>query len=177
MLQRKQSLFLLLAAVALALCFSFPIATYHATTAWGTQAEGVLNLVAKANPAMMDQVAAGEEVMMSQKEYFNTWPLLVLTLLVQAIAVVSIFLFKNRVRQMKVVAVAFLLCVVEIFLTFIWAVDAYGNVMTEVLKCGEMTVSYGVGTWCPIAAAVLLFLAQRGIKKDEEKVRAADRLR
>jgi C4-dicarboxylate transporter len=45
------------------------------------------------------------------------------------------------------------------------------------MACTEVHVTYGVATWAIIAAVVLMFLAQRFIKKDEEKVRAADRLR
>ena len=37
--------------------------------------------------------------------------------------------------------------------------------------------SLSICAWLPIATALLLFLAQRAIKKDEQKVRAADRLR
>ena len=45
------------------------------------------------------------------------------------------------------------------------------------MACTDVQVTYGVSTWAMIAAAVLRLLAQRSIKKDEEKVRAADRLR
>ena len=87
------------------------------------------------------------------------------------------FLFKKRVTQMRVVAIAFLLGVVDIFLIFIWAVDSYISKVTVPMACTDIDVHYGIGTWCPIVAVILMFLAQRAIKKDEEKVRAADRLR
>ncbi len=40
-----------------------------------------------------------------------------------------------------------------------------------------MKTTYSVATWAAVAAVALLFLAQRAIKRDEAKVRAADRLR
>lgn len=177
MIQRKQTLFLMLAACLFAACFLFPIASFQAVAPMGNKVMGDLNLVAKDVPEMMSQILNGEDVTMGQKGFINIWPLMVLTLLVVAISLISIFLYKNRVRQMRVVAVAFLLGVVDVFLIFIWAVDAYIGKVTVPMACAEVDVHYGFSTWFAIAGVVLLFLAQRSIKKDEEKVRAADRLR
>ena len=177
MIQRKQSLFLLLAVCAMAMCFMFPIASFNAKVPLGVPVNGELNLIAKENPSLMNDILNGEAVTMGQKDYIKVWPLIVLTLASALIALVSLFMYKNRVRQMRVVAVAFLLGVVDIFLIFIWAVDAYISKVTVPMACTDIDVHYGMGTWCLIAAVVLMFLAQRAIKKDEEKVRAADRLR
>ena len=131
MIQRKQTLFLLLAAVA----------------------TGVAALL-------------------------NTGTTLMLLLLIVSalLCIAIIFLYKNRVRQMRWVALAFLLCVLYIFLVFFWATEAYTKHIAYLFSAAP-EVSYSVGTWTPIVAAVLLFLAQRAIRKDEMKVRAADRLR
>lgn len=181
MIQRKQSLFLFLTICCMAMCFMFPIATFEAE--WPPRpgefkpVSGELNLLAKPVPEMLSQIANSQSVTMSQKEFVNVWPLLVLTLAVAAISLLSIFLYKNRVRQMRIVAVGFLLAVVDLFLIFIWAVDAFVEPAAKSMNCSDVSVSYGLGTWAVVAAIVLLFLAQRSIKKDEEKVRAADRLR
>ena len=114
---------------------------------------------------------------MSQKGFIKVWPLTVLSILTATIAMVTVFLYKNRVLQMRVLAVGFLLGVVEIFLIFFWAVDSYVDKVTVPMACEDIDLSYGIGTWSLIVAVVLMFLAQRAIKKDEEKVRAADRLR
>ena len=177
MIQRKQSLFLLLAVCAMAMCFMFPIASFNAKAPLGVPVSGELNLIAKENPSLMNDILNGEAVTMGQKGYIKVWPLIVLTLASALIALVSLFMYKNRVRQMRMVAVAFLLGVVDIFLIFIWAVDAYIGKVTVPMACTDIDVHYGMGTWCLIVAVVLMFLAQRAIKKDEEKVRAADRLR
>ena len=180
MIQRIQSIYLLLAFLALAACFMFPTATFTAVGSDGIEVNGELNLIPKESQETqtLAQIASGQPVTMGQRGYVKTWPLVVFTLLAAVIALVSIFLYGNRVRQMRIVAVGFLLGVVEVFLIFIWAIDAYVAGATEPpLQCTDVDVTYGVGTWCPIAAVVLMFLAQRAIKKDEAKVKAADRLR
>ncbi len=161
----------------MAMCFMFPIASFNAKAPLGVPVSGELNLIAKENPSLMNDILNGEAVTMGQKEYIKVWPLTVLTILSAVVALVAMFLFKNRVMQMRVVAIAFLLGVVDIFLIFIWAVDSYISKVTVPMACTDIDVHYGIGTWCPIVAVILMFLAQRAIKKDEEKVRAADRLR
>lgn len=180
MIQRIQSIYLLLAFLALAACFMFPTATFTAVGSDGIEVNGELNLIPKESQEThtLAQIASGQPETRGQRGYVKTWPLVVFTLLAAVIALVSIFLYGNRVRQMRIVAVGFLLGVVEVFLIFIWAIDAYVNSATAPpLQCTDVDVTYGVGTWCPIAAVVLMFLAQRAIKKDEAKVKAADRLR
>ena len=177
MIQRKQTLFLLIAIAALAMCFMYPVAAFTAKSPLGVKVSGELNLIPKDNPDMMAEILNGEPVTMNQKGFIKVWPLTTLTILAAAIALVGLFLYKKRVLQMRVVAVAFLLGVIDIFLIFIWAVDSFVEKVTAPMSCTDTNVHYGLGTWLPIAAVVFLFLAQRSIKKDEEKVRAADRLR
>lgn len=179
MIQRIQSIYLLLAFLAMAACFMFPTATFTAVGSGGMEISGELNLIPKEaqDVQTLTQIQSGVPATMGQRGYVKTWPLVVLTILTAVIALVSIFLFGNRVRQVRVVAVGFLLGVVDVFLIFIWAIDSYVDGATAPFQCTEVDVTYGVGTWCPIAAVVLLFLAQRAIKKDEAKVKAADRLR
>ena len=158
----------------------FPVAKYYCEMPNTHQrAEAQLDLVAKDNPEMMNQLLNLDPVVgYSQKASgFHTWPLVVVNLLVAALALVCIFLYKNRVLQMRVVAVAFLLNVVYVFLLFFWAVDKYGDIVWKALEADEMQVSWFVGAYAPIVSIVLFVLAHRAIKRDEEKVRAADRLR
>lgn len=179
MIQRKQSLFLFLAICCMAMCFMFPIATFDAMTpqrAAGSSellsASAELNLIAKPTNTYAEILNSQHQDM---EQFLNTWPLLVLTIAVAAISLLSIFLYKNRIRQMRIVAVAFLLAVADLFLIFIWAIDKF--VDQSFVGCTDVDVHYGLGTWSVVAAIVFLFLAQRSIKKDEAKVRAADRLR
>ena len=180
MVQRIQSLWLALAACCMALCFMFPVAEYHlAMPATNQTAEARLDLVAKDNPEMFSQLQNMDPVIeYSQRTSgFHTWPLIVLAALTAVVALVCIFLYANRVRQMRIVAIGFLLNVVFVFLLFFWAVDTYGNEVQRVLQANTMSVTWYVGSYAPIASLVFFILAHRGIKKDEAKVRAADRLR
>lgn len=180
MIQRVQSLWLVLAVCCIALCFMFPVAKYQvAMPATGQTAEARLDLVAHDNPDMFDQIQQMAPVVeYSQKTSgFYSWPLIVLAALTVAVMLLCIFLFGNRVRQMRIVAVAFLLNVAYVFLLFFWAVDAYGKEFARVMAGSGLEVTWFVGAYAPIVSLVFLILAHRGIKKDEAKVRAADRLR
>lgn len=180
MIQRIQSFWLVLAACCMALCFMFPVAKYHVDLpATAQHVEAELNLVAQDAPDMMNQILAQAPVVQfSQKTSgFHTWLLVVLVVLTGCVALASIFLYRNRVVQLRVVAVGFLLNVVYVFVLFFWAVDAYGKVVQQMMGGSEMQVVWFVGAYAPIVSIVFFILAHRGIKKDEAKVRAADRLR
>ncbi|MBR5092688.1 MAG: DUF4293 domain-containing protein [Bacteroidales bacterium] len=180
MIQRIQSFWLVLALCCMVLCFMFPVAKYYCEMSSTHQrVEAQLDLVAKDNPEMVNQLLDLDPVVVyTQKASgFQTWPLIVVNLLVAALALVCIFLYKNRVLQMRLVAVAFLLNVVYVFLLFFWAVDKYGDIVWRALDGDEMQVAWFVGAYAPIVSIVFFVLAHRAIKRDEEKVRAADRLR
>lgn len=180
MIQRMQSLWLVLALCCMAICFMFPVAKYQLELpATQQRVEAEFNLVAKDSPEMFDQILNMEPVLQySQKASgFRTWLLVVMAALTAVVTLVCIFLFKNRVRQMRIVAVAFLLAVVYVFLLFFWAVDAYGNTVMKAMQGEGLRVTWYIGAYAPMVALVFLVLAHRGIKKDEAKVRAADRLR
>ena len=180
MLQRIQSFWLVLAVCCMALCFMVPITKYTLEVPVMEQTvEAEFNLIAKDAPNMLEQMfVPGSSVQFSQKmSGFKTWPLMVLAILVGAITLVSIFLYKKRIMQMRVVAVAFLLNVVYVFLLFFWAVDAYAKVVGQTMNAFDPQVTWLAGAYAPIVSLVFLALAHRGIKKDELKVRAADRLR
>ena len=180
MIQRIQSFWLVLAMCCMVLCFLVPVAEYQVDVpSTGQKAEAELNLVAKDNPEMLNQIANLEPVVVySQRASgFRTWPLIALAALVAAITLVCLFLYKNRVRQMRIVAVAFLFNVAYVFLLFFWAVDAYGKTLLQAMQGANLQVTWFVGAYAPIVSLLFLVLAHRGIKKDEAKVRAADRLR
>lgn len=179
MIQRIQTIYLLLAACAMALCFMFPTATINTTVeSLNVQATGELNLVAHSVPEMTEQLLSGQDIELGQNMFIKAWPMMVMALVIIAVALVSMFIFKNRKVQVRVVSVGFLLTVIYVFLVFIWMVDKWSDAALMSLQANsESATHFGVGAYAPIAAVVLLILAQRAIKKDEEKVRAADRLR
>ena len=185
MIQRIQSFYLILAACAMALCFMFPVAKYKTPdkqvyaqySLLKSQALDKADEQSDAASAVDDFELVGGN--MSKLGYAKApvWPLMALVVAVIAIAVVSIFLYSNRTRQVRVVAVGFLLNVIYIFLVFIWAADAFLKPIKQSFSNFEWTTTYSVATWAPVASVVLLFLAQNAIKRDEKKVRDADRIR
>lgn len=85
-----------------------------------------------------------------------------------ALSLLSIFLFKNRKSQ-------FILGRINIILNFI----LLGLFVYQSLNLsGETNVSEkGIGIFLPIISIVLLALANKAIKKDEDLVKSVDRLR
>lgn len=99
----------------------------------------------------------------------NTPVLFVLSLLLPLVSLLSVFLFKNRKLQMRIL----------LFLLFI------------IFLIGTLTVFYGLvfasqnllklspqfELFIPVLNFVLVILAYRGVKKDDDLVRSYDRLR
>ena len=186
MIQRIQSFYLVLAVCAIALCFIFPVATFEATGAdVDTHVVSQLYLRPRSDAGeadVMRQVEMGESLVTLPQRVVGTatWPLALVAAVAGVLALVSIFLFKNRMRQVRVVACAFLLNVVYLFVLFIGTVDSFADQVTRLcvqFQTTNVSSTYSVATWAAVASLLLLFLAQRSIKRDEAKVRAADRLR
>lgn len=178
MIQRIQSFYLVLVAVGAVLMFMFPVAnfvTYDTTLDCEIRSE--LNLIPKGY-VYPDGVMDSMPTFIGQQGHGPAvWPLTALTALFGIIALVSIFLYKNRVLQMRVVAFGFLANVIHIGLVFLLYVDKYATSLAPEFGGTAPVPHYSVGTWTPIVTAILFFLAQRAIRSDEMKVRAADRIR
>ncbi|MBK8498927.1 MAG: DUF4293 domain-containing protein [Flavobacteriales bacterium] len=97
---------------------------------------------------------------------------LVHTLLAVAF-IVSMFLHRNRPRQARVVRGIWLMALLIGVMQFIScnSIDAY---YAEGVKA---QASYGASFFLPMGSLLLAILAERAIRKDEELVRSADRLR
>lgn len=96
-------------------------------------------------------------------------PVSILIILIPALSVIAIFLFKKRKAQMKAVAAV-------IILSLLWI----GLIIYYSLTAGEgFTASYLPGPKLILAPLVLIFgiLAYRGIRRDENLVSSYDRLR
>jgi ABC-type proline/glycine betaine transport system permease subunit len=90
------------------------------------------------------------------------------------IALIAIFMYKNRKRQLLVVNIGMLLS-----LTFFVLCIAFPELFSSsyLIKDGKPIVEYGTGVYLIGLIPALFFLAGRFIKKDENLVKAADRLR
>jgi hypothetical protein len=96
-----------------------------------------------------------------------------------AMAVYAITQFKSRIKQLNIVRFNTLLQMAFMVVTA-FAFDKSFDVIAEELKLPTSDVkvsSYLFGSVIPFVGLILNILAFRGIKKDEELVRSADRLR
>jgi hypothetical protein len=100
--------------------------------------------------------------------YKDDMQFMIPALLSAVLAIVTIFLYKNRQNQF--VSVRLLLLINLILL---------GLLLYRLLNLpGEPSgTEKGIGLLVPIVSIVLLFLANRAIRKDEELVKSVDRLR
>ena len=84
------------------------------------------------------------------------------------LSVVTIFLFKNRKLQFVLGRVNIILNLILLGLFVYWSLNV----------SGESEISEkGIGMVIPIVSIVLLVLANKAIKKDEDLVKSVDRLR
>lgn len=147
MIQRVQTIYLLLAEIFIALIFAFPIAEIASKgEVFIFKATGVLK---------------GHEVII------NGLPLIILLGIILVLHFVVIYSFKKRIRQMRILVftIVLMLGLFGIFYYF-----AYAS-FTEQAIAFKVTVAF------PLAAIILDFLAIREIGKDEAMVRSMDRIR
>jgi hypothetical protein len=157
MLQRKQSLFLLLAALLAAATWLFPIATYER----GAE-------VFELRTTGLYAADGTEDVGSTVKVPFS-----ILHSVLAATLLVTIFLYRNRPRQRRVVRGTYMLALALIAFQFITDNSTRAYLGQE----GRVEGSYGLAFFLPLVVLVLMILADRGIKADEDLVRSMDRLR
>jgi hypothetical protein len=98
----------------------------------------------------------------------NIYVPMTLDIIVLILSIAVIFLFKNRILQYKLANLLILLNVFIVGLFFL---------LTYIKAGAEGTVSYQFGSFLPVLGGVFAFLAAHFIKKDEQLVRSADRIR
>ena len=99
----------------------------------------------------------------------NVIPLLIINTLLLIFSLVTIFMFNNRMLQLRLCKSILLTNTVFIVILFFYADDISTVYFSK--------VNYKFGAVLPLISFVLLYLATRAIKKDESLVKSADRLR
>lgn len=89
-------------------------------------------------------------------------------------ALIAIFMYKNRKRQLLVVNTG-LLFSLTLFVLCISLPKIFSS--AYLITQNKAVPEYGMGVYLMAIIPALFFFAGRSIKKDEELVRAADRLR
>ena len=152
MLQRVQTLYLLGVFILIVLMFTGPIADF-------STGAGVLSM--KHSGIFNSQ---GEKMQLS------TWPLTLFFSLVAGLSFLNIFSYKKRVRQMR-------LCIFLILVSFGMVGIMFYYTWVSGIKFETTQTLYQWRFVIPPIAIVLLYLAFRGIRKDELMVKAYDRIR
>ncbi|MCA1764172.1 MAG: DUF4293 domain-containing protein [Cryomorphaceae bacterium] len=158
MIQRVQTIYLFLALLAGLATFFLPFAHY-------------LSGDVKIGEFAMFGVFNVQSDMLEMTNPYP-FPTYIFGILISIIPLIAILLFKKRPVQMKVTRLGFLVNLGFVVFLF-FAIDK----INESVFDSTAEVLHHSGFYLPIAAMVFLFLAVRGIKKDEALVRSLDRIR
>ena len=141
MLQRMQSVWLLLAAICAVLTIKF---SFYSG-----------NIEVPGQPVSFQYLTAA----------FSIW-ILIVTVVITCIAVIDIFLYKNRKLQGRLAILGILFSFLNIFLY-----------LKEIHRFVENQGSHTITSVFVFLIPILFFLAWRGIYKDQKLVKSLDRLR
>jgi hypothetical protein len=154
MIQRIQTVYLFLSAILISLIFILPLSEFlvNDSLLYILRYRGIYEL------------ADGTETSVIQ-----SLPLTILFGIILAINLISIFLFKNRSLQMRLSIFNILLMLGSLGLAYYYIYTAFNEL--------GATVHYTVAATFPLIAAILTYMAFRGISKDEKLVKSLDRIR
>jgi hypothetical protein len=157
MLQRIQTVYLVIAFIAISLLFSrLPIAEFTLINVGNIP----LNVISSyQNPDLSQDVYTN----------VNVLPLIITIGILLILIIASIILYGNRPLQLKITMFAFLLNVVLIIVMFFTADNMQKQLNTQ--------ANYKFGVILPLISLVLIILASKAIRKDERLVKGSDRLR
>ncbi|RPD46093.1 DUF4293 family protein [Hymenobacter sediminis] len=158
MIQRIQSVFLLLLAIAMLSVLFLPIWSKTDPVSQQTLVLTATKL-AFANPTPNNAAST------------NTWAIAALAAASAAVALFEIFQYRNRFSQLKLGALNLLLIISTLGAGFYYS--SVGEQMLNIKMIGHFEAGY----YLPTLALLLNLLANRFIRRDEQLVRSMDRLR
>ena len=153
MIQRIQTVYLLVALLLTVVCLCLPVAAFEPV---GMGGETVMLNLWEVTPEGMRS--------------WSPWPLFAILLLSCPLCVFAISSYKDRKRQAA-------LCSYCLWLNVIWAV-VYGA-LVYFKAADEQTEGATIRfpAYIPVISIVLYFLARKGIKHDDKLIRDMDRIR
>lgn len=161
MIQRIQSIFLLIAVIIPIVLIFIPLGYVDTELA-----RYVYNSI-----SLKEMIPDGASVL---RLYYVAFCLF----LTAVLAGISIFMYKNRVKQMQVVSFTMIVFLITLML-MLWVCPdiVFKKFFSGRTEGYQFTFNMVPLVIMIVVEAVCLFLANRFIKKDEELVRSADRLR
>jgi len=158
MLQRKQTVFLALALLFAGLMFAYPLVEYDRVDhkRFSLKLWGLFNSDGTAVP----------DVQLSL-------PVHLVVGLLMALLVACILLYRNRPRQLRMVRMTYVFSLaIQVGVLF-----THTSVRAYLAQESDLGHMFLPGFFFPIIILILSFLAERGIRKDEELIKSMDRLR
>lgn len=150
MIQRKQSIFLLVAFIVSVVCLFLPLGSFEPQT-MGVSFK-MYNLM----------------VVLGSGADYSVCGLFGILTLSAILSAATIFLFHNRMLQSR-------MCLCNLFLLLAWYVVL--GVQTRNAVSADTVFHISFAACLPAVALILVFMARIAIIKDEKLVRAADRIR
>ena len=157
MIQRIQSVYLFFASLILGVTFFFPIAEFI----------GVKDSLVLYVYKVVSLVPGSSNVY----DLMFIMPLLAIVSLVIVFSFATIFMYKNRHGQLKVIRFLMFMIAAMIGIIFLYYYDILETASEAIPNFIQ------VGAFAPLISLVFLFLAYRGVMKDDKLIRSADRLR
>lgn len=150
MIQRIQSIYLLLAGIIPAFAFCLPLVCFG-------NGEHDFNMTAGNIHSETGEIIS------------YTWGVIFFTILCIALPLIAIFQYRNRILQIKL-ANAQIVCLLLLYIT----AGTYAYVFTGHENASIQSV---LGFLLPLFSLIFTILGRRAICRDEALVRAADRIR
>jgi hypothetical protein len=155
MLQRIQTLYLLAATVLMSLMLFLPLAEIAA------EGTGIYKVLSQGW-----YITAGETAELAMA----TWPVFILVLSLTLLPLINIFLYKKRKLQIRI-------CIYSIILAFGLIGLIYYYFVIGFRQLDDPAYALHFPMIVPVIFIILIYLAFRGIRKDEILIRSLDRIR
>lgn len=158
MIQRIQTIYLFVAFTALVAIYFFPLADFTSEFVYYK-----MYLTNVKNFGSENTIDFNERIVL---------PVAIFNGMLALTAAISIFLYKNRRYQLKIVKLGILMNVILVALIFFVFVPLVSRSLNATADYSQY-----IGIYFTLISLLMLILANRNIVKDEKLVRAADRLR
>lgn len=164
MIQRKQSLYLLLAAI---FCL-MPMFMRLGSVYMSLSEDGACSMKAAEGMDIYSLILTGNNALIATSAYV-VCPLFFLLLLGVAGSVYTIFQYEKRKLQIR-------LCTYITLLLVLWHVAAC-LLYVSIVDIANMAMELCVPFFFPLIAIIFVLLARRGVIKDEKLIRDSERIR
>ena len=165
MIQRIQTLWLAFVIIVAGASFFFPIVDFAFDF--------------KSMPTVQHYGLFPQESTPDSQQFIQitpAWSLVFMQIGVSIIALISIFLYKNRQVQLKFVASGLLLVTIYIAFLFFVKIDGLEKAIQQEYSMPQIIYNK-ISISFPVLQLLLFIIAQRAIRKDDRLVRSSDRLR